>query len=422
MRSERIQAIGTLVSVVIASVLALLTWRSSEVDAPLGLLLATVLVTHLALGVVLFLAIHRTIVSTAPSLARGQVVLFGPGGLNRHFASQVKKTDIVEFVCTSDIATDATELANAISSKCKTVIHAPPGCQLSKRLKASVVVSLLAQEPFLAFGVWESDGTSRLFLRDRATDSWALLPPDVDEGLRLRNVLSAVRKKSAATSELADFSWLREKQGSWHARTVAVAEKFSAGQFETLTPQDIYSEQLQLSENAASIEALDMTEISEWLEPHGMQGCLDRNIETVSAGGFVRRIIFAPSRSYLVEKADYARQVAEVCHLHVSNGLECGVIFMDELTDKSLIADTVLYSGSVLWVETTPTTRFAGTGYFTTSRAEIDSFRQRFEMLWSGNLCPNPRNEALSLVKKYRQGESGLSEETPATEDETAPS
>lgn len=230
-----------------------------------------------------------------------------------------------------------------------------------------------------------------------------MMPDDAGIDELSAQYLESILPKTFDPARAVDPEWLskniREASDIWQITQEALAR----GRVECITPNAIYSEQLRLSDGAKAISALDMTEISEWLEPHGLGGCMALNVKSAAQYGMaaVRRIIFVPSREYITSRPEYAKSLRKVLSLHMDNNVSIGLIFQTDIADKSLVIDSVLYRSSVLWVETTPTTRFAGTGYFTTLETDVRAFNKKFEALWRGEYCPNPVQEARRFADTF---------------------
>jgi len=397
---EKIQAVGAIASVAFAGGLGVIGWQLGGENN--GFFMATILGTQCLLAIALYIGNYRTVAATLPTLIGRSPLILRPGSGLHAFLSNLLPNDELYIIATSDQSSHAVAFASGAASRCKVSLVLPPRHALNnvrQQCNFRYLFSLIEASFTMAVRIRGSDRIILLYLPN--DDVWVQLPNDLEYSELARQVMAGVTDMSFNPNRAVDADWLASKLDDVGRLATRRLSSLAQGRLECNTPNAIYSEQLRLSDGADQVSALDMTDISEWLEPHGLGGCIEHNARTAErrGPGSVRRIIYIPSREYFASKPDYSRQLIEVIKMHSDRGVDIGIIFQTDLADKGLIVDSVLYRGAVLWVETTPTTRFAGNGYFTTLRSDVESFQAKFDALWRGEHCPNPANEATRLLE-----------------------
>jgi hypothetical protein len=397
-RLEKIQTIAAILSLAAGGALGVIGWRLGNQN--IGYYLGVFLATEGLLALTLYLGNYRALTATLPRLVGDRSIHLTPGAGMQGLLSMLAGAENLVIVPTAIDIAEAVTMARQCAHKCSTTIVLPPDCVDADIRYENINVQFALTSPAFTTAVLRSNSGNRFLFYLRSEAHWLMLPSDIGITELGQQLLDFLGSTTFDPRKAVNPDWLgrkiREASDSWRA----TQEGLSRGRIECVTPNAIYSEQLRLSDGAEKISALDMTEISEWLEPHGLGGCIAMNIRSAvqNGPGSVRRIIYVPSRDYFTAKPDYAQSLRKVLAMHLDNSVDVGLIFQTDIADKSLIMDSVLYRGSVLWVETSPTTRFAGTGYFSTLATDVQLFSSRFEKLWRGEFCPNPADEARRFV------------------------
>jgi hypothetical protein len=138
--------------------------------------------------------------------------------------------------------------------------------------------SLIEASFTMAVRIRGSDRIILLYLPN--DDVWVQLPNDLEYSELARQVMAGVTDMSFDPNRAVDADWLASKLDDVGRLATRTLSSLAQGRLECNTPNAIYSEQLRLSDGADQVSALDMTNISEWLEPHGLGGCIEHNART----------------------------------------------------------------------------------------------------------------------------------------------
>ena len=214
--------------------------------------------------------------------------------------------------------------------------------------------------------------------------------------------LSSISEDSIFISKISDTQWFIDQIKTSEILRYSSSRGFSEGRLYTNSPEAIYNQQIALSKKQKKILALDMTEVTEWSDVSGLGRCMIENQNSAKeSGADIRRIFICPSRHIWENNAIYREQIISVINNHKNYNMGAGLLFQEDIKTPSLIRDAVLYGNGVLWVETVPTTRYSGEGYFTTDLSEIESHINNFERLWNGEFSDIPHLLAQELIDKH---------------------
>jgi len=232
------------------------------------------------------------------------------------------------------------------------------------------------------------------------SDNWMYAPADMGHAAILEILNDKISRRSISLRRLKCPRWLLHQYCEFEGFHRSVLENLGKGRIYSTSPSQIYAQQNMLSRGAGTVLALDMTEVEEWLDRKGLGGVLEENIKSGKLGGAdIRRIFFCRSRAFMIENPRYRNAIAEVIRAHADNRLGVGLIYQEDVENPKLIHDSVIYDDKVVWVETVPTTRFSGEGYFSTDRAEINQWKAAFERLWAGDFTASPQEEARQFLR-----------------------